>query len=511
MASVFKQIRKKRIPTGAEIVEKRGKRIATWTSRGRTRRAELSVDGKSILVPDPNYTVTWFDWEGKRHKASGGPDRDAAQALGRQKETEAMQRRQGLIDPRAEKTVSERRRPIADHLADFRRSLEAKGDTPEHVALILARLTRVLEMCKVERIGDMSPSEIAAAVADLHTEGLSLRTCNGYLRAIKQFSRWLYRDGRATSDTLAHLTAYNVETDRRRERRVLSPEEFRLLVEAAEAGSAVEGIPGDTRAMMYILAAWTGFRRRELSSITLRSFDFQAEPATVTIEAAYAKNRRQDTQPLHPTVAQRLRTWLEVKTEINDDAPLFPLRTPGRSWRKTGKMMRLDLERAGLPYADEDGLYADFHAHRHAFISNLGKAGVLLATAQKLARHSDPTLTANIYTHLGVSDKAAAIDMLPECPAYSKNTELGEQWLNATGTDDPQAERSCGDQKGEHLVEQSAGKTWRVVTNSTQARMEKRTIRKSLRCQEMAIASSFWRLLAKVPPAGFEPATTGLG
>ena len=43
-----------------------------------------------------------------------------------------------------------------------------------------------------------------------------------------------------------------------------------------------------------------------------------------------------------------------------------------------------------LTYQNEDGFHANFHAHRHAFISNLGRAGVLLATAQKLARHSDP-------------------------------------------------------------------------------------------------------------------------
>jgi site-specific recombinase XerD len=44
-------------------------------------------------------------------------------------------------------------------------------------------------------------------------------------------------------------------------------------------------------------------------------------------------------------------------------------------------------------------LFADFHANRHTFISNLGRAGVPLATAQKLARHADPKLTANVYCH----------------------------------------------------------------------------------------------------------------
>lgn len=59
-------------------------------------------------------------------------------------------------------------------------------------------------------------------------------------------------------------------------------------------------------------------------------------------------------------------------------------------------MMRADLERAGLSYQDDNGAFADFHANRHTFMTNLGRTGVPLTTAQKLARHSDPKLTASV-------------------------------------------------------------------------------------------------------------------
>jgi integrase len=64
-------------------------------------------------------------------------------------------------------------------------------------------------------------------------------------------------------------------------------------------------------------------------------------------------------------------------------------------------------------YIDDEGMLADFHANRHTFISNLSRAGVPLAMAQKLARHSDPWLTAIRYTHLEIGDPAAAISSLP--------------------------------------------------------------------------------------------------
>ena len=87
-----------------------------------------------------------------------------------------------------------------------------------------------------------------------------------------------------------------------------------------------------------------------------------------------------------------------------------------------------------MTYENEDGLFADFHSNRHTFITNLGRAGVPLSTAQKLARHSDPKLTANVYTHLGVADKAAAIESLPTPPTAEPKTE--PDTLSATGTDD---------------------------------------------------------------------------
>jgi transposase-like protein len=39
-------------------------------------------------------------------------------------------------------------------------------------------------------------------------------------------------------------------------------------------------------------------------------------------------------------------------------------------------------------------LHADFHALRHSYLTALGRGGVDLRTAQELAGHSTPTLTA---------------------------------------------------------------------------------------------------------------------
>lgn len=208
---------------------------------------------------------------------------------------------------------------------------------------------------------------------------------------------------------LAVLSAVNVRQDRCHDRRALSADEFALLVEAARTGRAVEGVPGEERAILYLLAAWTGLRRKELASLTCKSLALDGEQPTVTISAAYSKNGRADILPLHPNVAEQLRLWLSRRPELGADDPLFRLRSPGGGFRRTSKMMKRDLEsarkqwiKAGkttgekvrregtdfLQYCNNDGLFADFHANRHTFISNLAKAGVHPKLAQTLARHS---------------------------------------------------------------------------------------------------------------------------
>lgn len=46
------------------------------------------------------------------------------------------------------------------------------------------------------------------------------------------------------------------------------------------------------------MAVGTGFRLNELRSLTPRSFDHDADPPAVTVEAAYSNRRRRDVQPI---------------------------------------------------------------------------------------------------------------------------------------------------------------------------------------------------------------------
>jgi integrase len=238
------------------------------------------------------------------------------------------------------------------------------------------------------------------------------------------------------ADPLSHLSNINTSADRRHDRRALTHDEFTWLIKATSTGKQVEAMSGTDRAMLYVLAGWTGFRKGELGSLTKLSFRLDASPPTVTVAAGYSKRRRQDTQILHPDVVEELRMWLADETQLAPDQVLFPIsgRAPGGIEKDTGKMIQRDLAAARdlrlenaetedertrreesdvLCYKNREGLFADFHSLRHFFITNLERAGVTPKLAQTLARHSDIRLTLGIYTHVGLHDQTAAISSLP--------------------------------------------------------------------------------------------------
>ena len=348
-------------------------------------------------------------------------DKRCAQSMLERIITRVERMKAGLIDP----VEVEAERPMREHLDDYEKHLKQKNNTERHIRDTRVQLEKMIKAGKWYGTLDIRATDVQAYLGDLADQRLSVRTRNGYLAAAKAFSKWLYRNRRLNCDVLIHLAPSNTEVDRRRDRRPLTQEEFALLIAAANHGPPIQSVPGPDRAMMYLLAAYTGLRKGEIGSLTIRSFDLDSDPATVTVEAAYSKQRRMDMQVVHVYVVEELRGWLK-KRDPDAGEILFPVdkRTCGTD-RRTAKMMAEDLAAARrkwiadgdrsqrektdfLKYVDSQNRYADFHSNRHTFITNLSLVGVEPRDAQELARHSDIRLTMNLYTHIGLQGKAKA-------------------------------------------------------------------------------------------------------
>jgi len=407
------------------------------------------------------YYITYFVRPGQRKTVKGCKDKAATEALARKLEADAMLRREGVIDPKNDRYAAAEAKPLKDHLADMVVALKAKAVTVKQAETVEARVTHMLALCKAEHISQISPSAVQGALGTIREagaskqsrkKGASLQTCNHYLRAVKQFTRWLWRDGRAREDTLTHLSGFNVQLDRRHDRRALTDEELARLIQEAERGPVVRGMTGPDRAILYQVAVGTGLRANELRNLVPGSFDFDADPPTVTVEAAYSKHRRKDVQPIRRDLTGLLRPWIKGK-EVAQPAFNMP--------DKPVKLILADLAAAReariaearsedeqkqrrqttfLAYQDAANRVADFHALRHTYISRLVASGANIKVAQELARHSSPTLTLGRYAHVQLVDQTRALDVLPSIEPI----RASDAALAATGMEDVASDPSKG-------------------------------------------------------------------
>jgi hypothetical protein len=97
----------------------------------------------------------------------------------------------------------------------------------------------------------------------------------------------------------------------------------------------------------------------------------------------------------------------------------------------------LDLTFADIKKEDEHKRIVDIHSFRYTFATHLCKAGVPLRTAQAAMRHSDPKLTANVYTDPALLDVAGAIESLPIW-SLAPNADEGSNVAGSGDTDETQ-------------------------------------------------------------------------
>jgi integrase len=373
----------------------------------------------SLRKRGKNWYYAFIDADGRRVERKGCPDKRATEELAREVETSVARSRAGLIDPRAERMADAERRPIGDHLGDFIATLTAKGSDPKHIAQTHTYIDRLLGLGNIGHISDLAPSVVLQALAMLKArDGLSPRTVNAHITAIKALSRWLWRDGRSAGHPLACIGKVNEDADRRRVRRPFAGAELLRLIEATRTAPPWRGMSGTDRAWFYTIGAATGFRRSELASLTPAGFRLTDDLPTIVVQAAYTKNGKMAEQPIPPSLAAALRPWIASKPPGRPVFEGLP--------EKTGRMLKNDLDRIGIKAVDATGRVVDMHALRHGYITTLAKSGVPVKTLQILARHADPKTTLNVYAHLDVADTALALNALPsfvtpipEAPASS--------------------------------------------------------------------------------------------
>ena len=425
MARIFRHTYTKSLPEGAEVFTRKGHKYARFKdAKGKMITAPISKDGQKIILETSKWYIDYRNADGAIQRRAGFTDRKATEQLASDLERTAEHIRSGY-KPKEHEQLG---RPLAEHLKDFKDNLHNKGTTQQHVNLTYNRAKAVIEGCGFKLMADVSASHVQQYLAGLRRQGLSIKSSNYYLQATKQFFNWMVADRRIAENPLAYLKGQNPRIEVLRKRRALTEDELQQLVDASLRGPKHHGMTGEERSMLYYLAVNTGFRAGELASLTWLSFDLDGPEPTVTVLAAYSKRRRDDVQPISRNVAQQFRKWRQ-KLDADLTAKVFG----GFNKANGAKMLRKDLQAAEIPYRDDSGRVADFHAFRHTYISNVSQSGAAPKVSQTLARHSTISLTLDQYTHVALHSERNAVERLPSLKGFDDTTNAAARIK--TGTD----------------------------------------------------------------------------
>jgi integrase len=392
MASVYRRTDKRPVPTGAEILTRKGKRFARYTDkRGRTRTYPIDPDDPArMLVERRCWYIAYEDSNGKRCDVKGYTDKEASEKMGRDLEKAAERRRSGLEDAHDPTMPS---RLFDDALDAWLDDLRRRGKSKDYVYNMGLLVRRLAVGCGWKTLGSVRSDSLNAWLAT--QTHLAARSSNQYAESARAFLNWCcgHKPPWLPGNPLDAFEPAD-ETVKRREKRALTLDELDRL-------KRVSG----RRWPVYLMAALTGLRRSELKRLQWGDVHLDAEPSHIQLRAAATKAKRADTVAINPELLDELRRLRPAHAA--GDQRVFKSIPKYATYRK-------DVEvRAKIPWRDDQNRLASFHALRKTFATYLALADVPLRVAMDMMRVTDAKLLNGVYTDAKLFNTSAAAARLP--------------------------------------------------------------------------------------------------
>jgi len=330
------------------------------------------------------------------------PDERTARKRLRDLIVDAQREREGLVAPRVLREAHSA--SIVELLADYARDLKGRDLDGKHVHDTINRIQRVIRECGWSKLGDMRADSFARWRGGFVG---SAKTRKEYQISLNAFANWLVRLGKLERSPLAHLDRIDTRGKQVRPYRAFTETELRALL----------GAVSYERRVAYLTLLYTGQRRSEVAALVVEDLDLGESPAVrIRIETTKDKDKR--AVALHPMLARELRVFVPKSAAPTD--PVFP-NFPSYD------ALRADLHRAGIERRDSLGRVVHFHSFRKTWQTMGVRAGISQRVAQEVLGHSDPALTANVYTDVAAVGMHAEIEKLPWVGNHSLRHSLKPQ------------------------------------------------------------------------------------
>ncbi len=276
------------------------------------------------------------------------------------------------------------------HLRTERR---LSANTLKHYRRDLQEILAFCQEAGIPQWNDLDTHQVREYAARAHRRGLSGRSIQRRLSALRSFYSYLLREQVVTRNPAHDVRAPKSE---RRLPDTLNVDDIARLL-SAHARDALELRDLAILELMYS----SGLRLGELVALDWGEVDLEERMLRVT-----GKGAKTRVVPIGTKAMAALQAWRQQRGQLADAAE--PAVFTGRHGRRLGaRAVQQRLRR----WARQHGLPGDIHPHtlRHSFASHLLESSGDLRAVQELLGHADISTT-QIYTHLDFQHLARVYD-----------------------------------------------------------------------------------------------------
>lgn len=283
-------------------------------------------------------------------------------------------------------------------LADFFQQLQVEKRASEHtIKSYQFDIQHLITYCNAKALtqwSDVQQADIRAHIASRHRQGISSKSLQRELSAIRSFYRYLLKNNLVENNPAHYVKAPKVA---RLLPKTLDVDQITGLLEAGTS-SVLEV----RDVAMFELFYSSGLRLSELAALNMSDLDL-ADKSLIVRSGKGGKGRL---LPVGSKAIAAINNWLPLRLNrlAIDETAVF---TSNRGKRLGLRSIELRLEL----WCKKKGIVEHIYPHklRHSFASHLLESSQDLSAVQELLGHSSLSTT-QIYTHLNFQHLAEVYD-----------------------------------------------------------------------------------------------------
>lgn len=294
---------------------------------------------------------------------------------------------------------------LEDYLADWLAIIEPTVSPATLVSYTGHVDNHIVPLLGSSTVGALRPPDVHRLIRHLIDGGKSAATVGRIITTLRMALQTAVRDG----DLTINVAQVKLPRVSREPIEAMTPVQAQAILDAA-AGD--EDIPPHPFEPVYVLLLGTGMRAGEALGLDWR--DVNLDDATVFVRRGKTRAATR-TIPLQPFVVKALQRQRALTPRYGPDEPVF---LGSRKSRITGGIERLGVSTVSHAFdrmlAAADLPEMTLHQLRHGCATLLLAQGVPMRVISEILGHANPSMTANVYAHVGADTKRSAMEQLEE-------------------------------------------------------------------------------------------------